>query len=246
MESEKLQKVLARAGLGSRRELETWIAAGRISINGKVAKLGDRVCPTDKLRVDGKPLKLAKQTTSKRKLIIYNKPEGEICTRSDPQGRVSVFTHLPKLRQGRWIIVGRLDINTSGLLLFSNDGELAHRLMHPSYEIEREYAARIKGTVTQEILHNLTTGVQLADGMAKFEFIKDAGGAGLNHWYHVLLKEGRNREVRRLWEAENLTVSRLIRIRFANLHLPRHLSVGQWEYLNDEAIKSLCEWVKLG
>lgn len=245
MQSEKLQKVLARAGLGSRREMETWIATGRVSVNGTIATLGDRVSGEEKIRVDGKLLKLIDQTTTKTKVLIYNKPEGEICTKDDPEGRASVFTNLPKLKHSRWIMVGRLDINTRGLLLFTDNGELAYRLMHPSYQIEREYASRIKGTVEAKMLNNLCTGIKLEDGMAKFEFIKDAGGEGLNHWYHVMLKEGRNREVRRLWESQNLTVSRLIRIRFANIALPRHLRRGQWEYLDDKSVKNLYELVKL-
>ena len=243
--TEKLQKVLARAGVGSRREMETWIVAGRVSIDGKVARLGDRVTGKEKIRVDGHLLTIQAEIDIKTKVIIYNKPEGEICTKDDPEGRASVFSSLPQLHQGRWIMIGRLDITTSGLLLFTNDGELAHRLMHPSYEIEREYASRVKGDVNQAMLKRLHEGVQLDDGMASFDSIKDAGGEGLNHWYHVMLKEGRNREVRRLWESQNITVSRLIRIRFSDVTLPRNLRRGKWEYMDKELVKDLQASVKL-
>lgn len=239
MESEKLQKVLARAGLASRREIERWIEQGRISIDGKKAKLGDRVIGKEKIRVDGKMINLDQSTQAKTKILVYNKSEGEICSANDPEGRATVFQSLPSLRQGRWIMVGRLDINTSGLLLFTNDGELANRLMHPSYEIEREYAVRVKGNVDQQMLKNLQQGVELEDGLAKFSMINDAGGEGLNHWYHVVLKEGRNREVRRLWQSQDITVSRLIRIRYGDIVLPRSLKRGKWQYLDAEAVKQL-------
>jgi len=245
MQTEKLQKILARAGLGSRREMETWISAGRVSVDGKIANLGTRITGREKVRVDGHLLTIQSADQIQTKVILYNKPEGEICSADDPEGRTSVFASLPGLRQGRWIMIGRLDISTSGLLLFTNDGELSHRLMHPSYEIEREYAVRIKGNVDQAVLNRLRQGVKLEDGMAHFDSIKDAGGEGLNHWYHVILKEGRNREVRRLWESQELTVSRLIRIRFAEINLPRNLRRGQWQYMNKEIIKKLRATVKL-
>lgn len=245
METEKLQKVLARAGIASRREIERWIADNRITIDGKQATLGVRVTGHEKIRLDGKLLSLKTSYETKSKVLVYNKPDGEICSKEDPDGRTSVFANLPSLRQGRWIMIGRLDINTSGLLLFTNDGELAHRLMHPSYEIEREYAVRVKGDVDKPMLARLRNGVELDDGIAKFDSITDAGGEGLNHWYHVTLKEGRNREVRRLWESQNITVSRLIRIRYAHISLPRTIKRGRWEYLDNEAVKQLKQSVKM-
>lgn len=243
--TEKLQKVLAQYGLGSRRELEQWISAGRITVNGKVAKLGDRVAPNVKICVDNRLIKRELPEAEDIKVLVYNKPEGEVCTRVDPEHRPTVFSKLPRLAAGRWIIVGRLDINTTGLLLFTNNGELAHRLMHPSYEIEREYAVRIKGEVTTEIIQQLLKGVELEDGFAKFNTIADGGGEGKNHWYIVTLQEGRNREVRRLWEHFNLTVSRLIRVRYGNIVLPREVPRGKSAYLETKDVKSLCELVKM-
>lgn len=234
--SEKIQKVLANAGLGSRRQIETWITEKRISVNGVTAKLGDRIEGTERVSVDGREVKLVRSKTKRTRILIYHKPEGEICSRSDPEGRPTVFDRLPMLRNGRWISVGRLDFNTSGILLLTNDGDLANRLMHPSSEIEREYAVRIKGEVTPTILKKLKRGVKLEDGYGHFEEIVDAGGEGSNHWYHVIVKEGRNRLVRRLWESQNLTVSRLIRIRFANLTLPRDVRRGRWTELEPEEV----------
>lgn len=210
--SEKLQKVLAAAGLASRREIERWIADGRISVNGKEAKLGLRVTHEDSIKVDGRIIELDSQKETR--VILYNKPEGEICTRDDPEGRPTVFDHLPNIRGGRWICIGRLDYNTSGLLLFTNNGELAHKLMHPSAAIEREYAVRIFGPVTSETVKTLTKGVELDDGMARFEDVVHSGGQGSNQWFHVVVTEGRNRVVRRLWESQDLVVSRLKRVRF--------------------------------
>ncbi|MFU8797637.1 MAG: 23S rRNA pseudouridine(2605) synthase RluB [Gammaproteobacteria bacterium] len=226
--TEKLQKVLARAGLGSRRQIEGWIDEGRVSINGNVAKVGDRVDTTARIMVDGRPVRIHAADAVKRRVLLYHKPEGEICTRKDPEGRPTVFDSLPLIRGQRWLSIGRLDINTSGLLLFTNDGELAHHLMHPSYEIEREYAARILGKVDQAMLDRLRKGVQLEDGLAAFDEIHDAGGEGANHWYHVVLREGRNREVRRVWESQGVKVSRLIRVRYAHITLPRQLRAGKW------------------
>jgi 23S rRNA pseudouridine2605 synthase len=243
--TEKLQKVLAQYGLGSRRELEQWISAGRITVNGKVATLGDRVGADVKICVDNRLIKRELPEPDDIKVLVYNKPEGEVCTRIDPEHRPTVFSKLPRLTAGRWIIVGRLDISTTGLLLFTNNGELAHRLMHPSYEIEREYAVRIKGEVTPEIIQQLLKGVELEDGFAKFNTLVDAGGEGLNHWYHVTLQEGRNREVRRLWEYFNLTVSRLIRVRYGNIILPREVRRGTSAYLEPKDVKSLFETVKM-
>lgn len=230
MTTEKLQKVLANAGLGSRRQLEQWITAGRVSVDGQIAQLGERVGPNAKIRVDGHPVKLIPAQATR--ILLYHKPEGQICTRHDPEDRPTVFDHLPMLRNQRWIQVGRLDFNTSGLLLFTNDGELANRLMHPKHEIEREYAVRVLGTVSPQMLHDLKTGVELEDGMAKFDHIHEAGGEGANHWYHVTLSEGRNREVRRLWESQGVLVSRLSRIRFGTLTLPRFLKAGRWEEMS--------------
>ncbi len=224
--SEKLQKVLARAGCGSRREMEAKIQEGRVSVNGKVAQLGDRVSETDVLRVDGKPVS-RRAMTIQRRVIAYHKPVGEMVTRSDPEGRPTVFDNLPRLTGSRWIAVGRLDLNTSGLMLFTTDGELANRLMHPRHSIEREYAVRVLGEVDPAVLERLRTGIELEDGPARFNTLVEAGGEGANHWYHVTLTEGRNREVRRMWESQGCTVSRLIRVRFGPVTLPRFLRLGK-------------------
>ena len=212
--SEKLQKVLARAGAGSRREMETYISAGRVSVEGKTAYLGDRVEGNELIRVDGHQIKLKPLADDLCRVLMYNKPEGEMCTRKDPEGRPTVFDRLPKLDGSRWVAVGRLDINTSGMLLFTTDGELANRLMHPSKQVEREYAVRIFGEVNEAMLQTLRHGVKLEDGPAKFQKITYKGGEGRNHWFHVVLSEGRNREVRRLWESQDVQVSRLIRVRY--------------------------------
>jgi 23S rRNA pseudouridine2605 synthase len=236
---EKLQKVLARAGFGSRRELEEWITAGRVKVNGKVAGLGDRVTASDKILVDGKKVAGQEQDVGAHPILLYNKPLGEICTRNDPEGRPTVFDHLPLLQHARWVSVGRLDINTTGLLLFTTDGELANRLMHPSAQIEREYAVRVMGEVTQEMLQTMQRGVMLEDGMASFTSIRDAGGEGANHWYHVVLMEGRNREVRRLWEAQGLKVSRLKRVRYGNILIPSFVKAGKFVELPANESKGL-------
>jgi 23S rRNA pseudouridine2605 synthase len=241
---EKLQKILARLGYGSRRELEQWIADGRVSVDGKLARLGDRVTEEQQIRVDGRPVNLP-QEGLRRRVLVYYKPEGEVCSRSDPQGRPTIFDHLPGLRAGRWVAVGRLDLNSQGLMLLTNDGELANRLMHPRYEIEREYAVRVLGEVTDDMVQQLKKGVELEDGLAKFDTIVDAGGEGANHWYHVTLHEGRNREVRRMWEAVGVKVSRLTRVRFGPLRLPRNLRVGNWEQLDDNTLAPLLEKVGL-
>lgn len=241
--TEKLQKVLARAGLGSRRLMEEWIQSNRISVDGKVARLGDRVGENAVIRVDGHLLSPHHLTQTQTRVLLYHKPEGQVCTRNDPEGRETVFDHLPLLRHGRWIIVGRLDFNTSGLLLFTTDGELANKLMHPSQQIEREYAVRILGKVDDDLIKRLKKGVMLDDGMAHFDEIVDAGGTGANHWYHVILREGRNREVRRLWESQNVKVSRLIRVRFAHIQLPRLLRLGRWMELPAEEVAALSESV---
>lgn len=231
--SEKLQKVLARAGHGSRREIETMISAGRVSVDGKMATLGDRVEPSKalKIRIDGHLVSIAESTTEVCRVLAYYKPEGELCTRNDPEGRPTVFDRLPKLRGARWIAVGRLDVNTCGLLLFTTDGELANRLMHPSREVEREYAVRVFGQVDDDKLKQLSRGVQLEDGPASFKTLKFTGGEGINQWYSVTLTEGRNREVRRLWESVGVQVSRLIRTRYGDITLPKGLPRGGWTEL---------------
>lgn len=229
--SEKLQKVLARAGKGSRREMETVISAGRVSVDGKVAYLGDRVEGTEQIRLDGHLVKLKTEEEQVCRVLMYNKPEGEMCTRKDPEGRPTVFDRLPPLESGRWIAVGRLDINTQGMLLFTTDGELANRLMHPSRKVEREYAVRVFGEVDEAMLQRLRKGVKLEDGPAKFNKIVYRGGEGRNHWFHVVLTEGRNREVRRLWESQDVQVSRLIRVRYGDLEMQRQLPLGGWTEL---------------
>ncbi|MGV3592394.1 MAG: 23S rRNA pseudouridine(2605) synthase RluB [Gammaproteobacteria bacterium] len=239
MSGEKLQKVLARAGFGSRRELEDWIADGRVKVNGKQAKLGDRVSPGDKILVDGKKVATQEKEPTVHPVLLYNKPLGEICTRNDPEGRPTVYDHLPPLQHARWVSVGRLDINTTGLLLFTTDGELANRLMHPSAQIEREYAVRVMGEVTDDMLRAMLAGVMLDDGIASFKSIRDAGGDGANHWYHVVLMEGRNREVRRLWEAQGVKVSRLKRVRYGNIVIPSFVRAGKFVELPAAETKSL-------
>ncbi len=244
-QGEKLQKLLARLGLGSRRGLEEIIKAGRISINHKTATLGDRVLLTDEVRIDGRLVRLKAEREKRRRVIAYYKPEGEICSVSDPEGRTTVFERLPKLTGDRWVMVGRLDINSSGLLLFTNDGELAHRLMHPSSEIVREYAVRVLGDVTPDIARVLTTGVELEDGLAKFDDLKEGGGTGANKWYHVSLKEGRKREVRRLFESQGLKVSRLLRTRYGSVVLPSTLKTGRFIELDRRDIGALIALVGL-
>ena len=243
--NEKLQKVLARAGFASRRELEEWIAAGRISVNGKVATLGERVGENDIIRVDGRVVQRARLAPRERRVLIYHKPLGEVCTRSDPEGRPTIFDNLPRLTNGRWVTIGRLDINTSGLLLLTNDGELANRLMHPSSEIEREYAVRVLGEISEETLGRLRSGVQLDDGEARFDSLVDGGGEGANHWYHVTLREGRNREVRRLWESQGVAVSRLTRVRYGNVTLPRSVRPGRFADLKGPDLEGLLALVGL-
>ncbi|PNK61215.1 23S rRNA pseudouridine(2605) synthase RluB [Psychrobacter sp. FDAARGOS_221] len=243
--TEKLQKALARMGLGSRRQMEEVIKSGRVSINQKPATIGDRVEQGDEIRVDGRLIKYKSEREKRRRVLAYYKPEGEICSANDPEGRTTVFERLPKLTHDRWVMVGRLDINSTGLLLFTNDGELAHRLMHPSNEIEREYAVRILGELTPEMMRNLTDGVMLEDGLAKFEDIKQGGGEGVNKWYHVKLKEGRNREVRRLIESQGLKVSRLLRTRYGSVDLPKELRTGRFIELDRKDIHRLIELVGL-
>ncbi len=239
--SEKLQKVLARAGLGSRREMEAAIADGRVKVNGQVASLGDRIEMRDKVSFDNRPVALRGAEEVPRRVIMYNKPEGELCTRKDPEGRRTVFDRLPRLKGERWIAIGRLDINTSGLLLFTTDGELANRLMHPSTQVEREYAVRVMGEVAKEKVVAMVEGVMLEDGPARFTDVQEFGGEGINTWFHVVIMEGRNREVRRLWESQGLTVSRLKRVRYGNIFLDKRARAGEWTELTQDEIDDLSE-----
>ena len=223
---QKLQKLLANLGLGSRRKMERWIEEGRVTVDGSVATLGDRVHAGQALRLDGKPLEV--DAAEQVRVLLYHKPVREVCSRDDPEGRKTVFERLPKLKSGRWISVGRLDFNTSGVLLFTTDGALANALMHPSSAIEREYLVRVMGRVDQPMLERLKDGVELDDGPARFSDIQEGGGDGINRFFYVVLMEGRNREVRRLWESQGTTVSRLKRVRYGEVFLPSKLKKGQW------------------
>jgi 23S rRNA pseudouridine2605 synthase len=239
--TEKLQKVLASRGLGSRRELERWIEAGRISVNGKIANLGARVSDEDRILVDGRPVSVKKVS---HRFLLYNKPEGEICTRDDPESRPTVFDKLPKLKNQRWISVGRLDFNTAGLLLFTTDGELANKLMHPSSNIDREYAVRVLGDVSKDALDKMLKGVLLEDGIYRFSDIQKGKNVEnvdgkANRWYYVVLMEGKNREVRRLWESQGYTVSRLKRVRFGSFFIPSAVKAGRFVDLKMKEIKEL-------
>jgi 23S rRNA pseudouridine2605 synthase len=244
MSEERLQKALARMGFGSRREIERWIEQGRVKVDGEVAALGIKVKDGDRAEFNGKRI-IIRAPKAEVRVLVYNKPVGQVCSRKDEKGRPSVFENLPKITNARWVSVGRLDINTSGLILFTNNGELANRLMHPSNEVEREYAVRVRGEVTAEKLRQLQKGVSLEDGPAHFDSIEDAGGEGSNHWYHVILREGRNREVKRLWEAVDAQVSRLIRVRYANVHLPRDLRQGKAVDLELKEVKQIMQSVGL-
>lgn len=244
-DGERIQKALARAGLGSRREIESWIRAGKVFINRHLAHLGDRYRKGDQVVVKGHRVNLEKRLAMQCRVLLYHKPIGEVVSRCDPKGRPVIYTHLPRLEYGRWIPVGRLDLNTQGLILVTNDGELAHRLMHPSREVEREYAVRVLGTVSDETLETLTTGVELEDGWARFNIIRPAGGEGANRWFHVTVKEGRNRLVRRLWESQGLTVSRLIRVRYGEIALPPRLRAEKFQELDREAVAQLLRAVGL-
>lgn len=245
MQTERIQKALSRMGLGSRREVERWIDEGLIRVNGNVAEPGQAVKPGDKVSYKDKRFEIKPPEALRTRVLAYHKPEGEVTSRKDEEGRRTVFESLPRLHTSRWIAIGRLDINTTGLLLFTNDGELANRLMHPSHEIEREYAVRILGEVAPEILKQLTDGVMLEDGMAHFEKILDAGGQGANHWYHVILKEGRTREVRRLWEHFGFKVSRLIRVRYGDIEQSRAVRAGKFRELTDTEVTQLAASVGL-
>ena len=244
--SERLQKILANTGLGSRRELERWIAAGEIKVNGAVAKLGDKASLNDDLVVKERFYKVVADDQQLRRVLVYHKPLGEVTTRDDPEHRKTVFDNLPRLHHGRWIAVGRLDINTLGLLLMTNDGELANALMHPSGEFERQYAVRVNGRVSPEIIDNLLKGVELDDGPAKFDrVVAEADSDNANQWFRVTLKEGRNRMVRRLWESQDMQVSRLIRTRFGPVNMPRWLARGKVQELEAKEIESIAAAAKL-
>ena len=237
--ADRIQKVLANAGYGSRREIEKLINNGKIKVNGKLATIGQCIEEKDQVAINSRPIRLHQQRKKKPKVLAYYKQAGEVCTRRDEKGRETVLKNLPRLRNSRWISIGRLDLNTTGLLLFTTDGELANKLMHPSSEIEREYAVRVFGRVTNENINTLLDGVELEDGFAKFTDIVDSGGKGTNHWYHVVVMEGRNKEVRRLWESQGVQVTRLIRTRFGSYILPRKKRVGQFWRLDEKEIKSL-------
>jgi 23S rRNA pseudouridine2605 synthase len=243
---ERLHKVLARAGLGSRREVEGWIAEGRIRVNGERATIGAAWHAGDEIYIDGRRVPTWRLYRFERRVIAYYKPVGEVCTRHDEEGRPTVFEHLPRLRQGRWVAVGRLDLNTCGLLLFTNDGELANRLMHPSGGIEREYAVRVLGEFPMVMQQRLLDGIELDDGFAHFERLDAAGGDGANQWFHVVLREGRQREVRRLFEAVGLTVSRLIRVRYGSCELGRGHRIGHLWDLSEAEVERLAASVGLG
>ena len=239
---EKLQKVLAQAGFGSRRLMEEWIAAGRVSVNGEPATLGMRVVEGDLVKAERRTIRVGARDHAVR-VLLYHKPEGEIVSRDDPEKRASVFDKLPKLRGQKWVAVGRLDFNTSGLLIFTTSGELANCLMHPRFEVEREYAVRVQGTMTETQMDQaLRQGVELEDGPVKFEKLEDQGGEGFNHWYRVMLKEGRNRVVRRTFDALGFPVSRLMRVRFGIINLPPRLRRGMTSELGEEEIAQILDW----
>jgi len=245
MQTERIQKALSRMGLGSRREIERWVEEGLIRVNGNIATPGQAVKAGDKVSYKNKRIEIKPIEELHTRVLAYHKPEGEVTTRKDEEGRRTVFESLPRLQRARWISIGRLDINTTGLLLFTNDGELANKLMHPSQQVEREYAVRILGEVSPEVIKQLKEGVMLEDGMAHFDQITDAGGQGANHWYHVVLKEGRTREVRRLWEHFELKVSRLIRLRYGDIELSRDIRQGKFRELTDTEITRLAASVGL-
>ncbi len=244
MNTERLQKALSQAGFASRREIERWIEQGLISVNNKIATLGISVNAEDKIVVKGQLIINPLKTALKTKILMYNKPIGEISSKYDPKHNKTIFDHLPFLKQGRWVQVGRLDINTSGLLIFTNNGELANRLMHPKFALEREYAVRVHGQVSQEALNAMRKGVMLEDGMAQFKKIEFKGGEGSNAWYHVILTEGRNREVRRIWQSQQVEVSRLIRLRYGPFTMPRFLARGKCVELSPKEVEAFLATLK--
>ena len=243
-EPERLQKILAASGAGSRRQMEEWISNGWVQINGKTAQLGDKVSPEDQVTIKGSAIKL-KWADRLPRIILYYKQEGEIVSRDDPQGRVSVFDRLPQAASSRWIAIGRLDINTSGLLILTTSGELVQRFAHPKFEVEREYAVRVLGEVSREQMQQLTQGIMLEDGLAQVERIVEQGGEGVNKWYNVVIKEGRNREVRRIFEHIGLTVSRLVRVGFGPIGLPNRLKRGQFYELNPAEVAAILKWADM-
>lgn len=242
---ERLQKVMAQSGFGSRRNIEILIAQGHVTVNGQVAKLGDAVGPGDKVKLDGQLIRLRYGEELPR-VLLYHKPEGEIVTRDDPEGRATVFEKLPKVKAGRWVSVGRLDLNTGGLLIFTTNGELANRLTHPRFEVEREYAVRVLGELTEEQRAKLLAGVEVDGESCAFDSIEDRGGEGSNHWYHVVLREGRNREVRKMFEAAGLMVSRLMRVRFGPIALPTFLKRGMMKELDETQVQELLQFAGVG
>ena len=243
MNKERIQKALARQGLGSRRQIEAWIEKGELTLNGEVVQLGDHVAAGDVVMHSGRKIVIKDSVQQLPRVLMYHKPEGEVCSRSDPDGRPTIFENLPGLKHSRWVAVGRLDLNTSGLILVTDNGDLANRLMHPSNQMQREYAVRVLGEVTDDMLRQLTHGVKLDDGPARFEEVVDSGGEGANHWYHVVLMEGRNREVRRMWEAVGAKVSRLMRVRYANAILTKSQRPGKCRELSDKKVIELAEMV---
>jgi 23S rRNA pseudouridine2605 synthase len=237
----RLHKLLANTGLGSRRTIESWIKEGRIHVNGKPAHVGQQVSSSDKIQVNGKAVQLEDEP-AKTQVLIYNKPEDEICSRSSIDGKKSVFDNLPPLSEGRWVMVGRLDVNTSGLLLFTNAGDLAHRLMHPSFQVNRQYLVRVIGEVTDGMLYNMRKGVELSTGLSRFKDISQrASSDGANQWFTVTLSQGKYREVRELFASQGCTVSRLIRIKYGNISLPRDLKKGKWQHLSDDRVQNLVD-----
>ncbi len=246
---DRLQKYLASLGVSSRRKIEDWISQGKITVDGKVAQLGDRVTPTSQIKIDGRPIKTQPGKSdpkyprgkNQQRVILYNKPEGEICTRSDPKKRPTVFRNLPIIKGGRWVAVGRLDINTRGMMLFTNDGELANHLMHPKLEIEREYLCRVYGQVDDDSMERLKQGIKIDDQVIRFHSIRRQQGERSNAWYSVVVKEGKYREVRRLWEAIGCQLSRLSRIRYGKVALPRGIKLGDWIELTPETIERLAK-----
>ena len=243
-EPERLQKILAASGVGSRRQMEEWISNGWVQVNGKTAQLGDKVSPDDQVTVKGNAIKL-KWADRLPRIILYYKQEGEIVSRDDPQGRVSVFDRLPQAASSRWVAIGRLDINTSGLLILTTSGELVQRFAHPKFEVQREYAVRVLGEVSREQMQQLTQGIMLDDGLAQVERINEQGGEGANKWYNVVIKEGRNREVRRIFEHIGLTVSRLVRVGFGPIGLPNRLKRGQFYELNPAEVAAILKWADM-